>query len=99
MGRVNHRTGPRLPPRSLLLLLLGVAGCAHQPAAGGAKAPPAAVKVELVTPAALIPLTLHQARFEAWDWDGNLESRYIYKDIKVNTGLSADDFTAQANGL
>ena len=36
---------------------------------------------------------------EAWDWDGNLESRYIYKDIKVNTGLSADDFTPQANGL
>jgi len=36
---------------------------------------------------------------EAWDWNGDLESRYVYKDIKANTGLKDDDFTPKANGL
>jgi len=36
---------------------------------------------------------------EGYDWDENLMCRYIYKDVKFNTGLSADDFLPEANGM
>ncbi len=42
----------------------------------------------------LIPICI-----EAWDWDGELIGRYIYKDIVFNVGFTSDDFTPKANGL
>jgi len=36
---------------------------------------------------------------EGWDWDDRLTSRYVYKDIQFNTGLSEDDFRPEANGI
>lgn len=36
---------------------------------------------------------------EGYDWDKELSCRYIYKDIKFNVGLTADDFLPQANDM
>lgn len=36
---------------------------------------------------------------EAYDWDNNLQCRYVYKDLKFNTGLREDDFLPEANGM
>jgi len=36
---------------------------------------------------------------EAWNWDNKLMYRYIFGDVKLNVGLTADDFTTKANGL
>lgn len=36
---------------------------------------------------------------EAWDWDNKLTYRYIYSKVKLNVGLTSDDFTPDANGL
>lgn len=36
---------------------------------------------------------------EGYDWDEQLICRYIYKDLKFNIGLSADDFLPEANGM
>ena len=36
---------------------------------------------------------------EGWDWDDRLSSRYVYKDIEFNVGLSEDDFLPEANGI
>jgi len=40
----------------------------------------------------LVPICI-----EGYDWDENLQCRYIYKNLKFNVGLTADDFTPQAN--
>jgi hypothetical protein len=55
---------------------------------------PAAKTLVCIDPRLLIPIAI-----ESWDWDGQLISRYIYKDVRMNVGLSLDDFTPQANGL
>lgn len=55
---------------------------------------PAARTRTYIDPKLLVPVAV-----EAWDWDDQLISRYIYKDIKLNVGLTVDDFTPQANGL
>jgi len=36
---------------------------------------------------------------EAWDWENKLTYRYIYSDVKLNNGLTSDDFSPKANGL
>jgi hypothetical protein len=36
---------------------------------------------------------------ESYDWDGRLSSRYVYRDVKFNVALTADDFLPKANGL
>lgn len=36
---------------------------------------------------------------KGYDWDNKLESKYIYKDVKFNVGLAANDFTTKANGM
>jgi hypothetical protein len=36
---------------------------------------------------------------ESWDWNGQMESRYIYKDVRINVGLTQDDFAPEKNGL
>ena len=43
--------------------------------------------------------TLLPICIEAWDWQGNLESRYVYKDIEFNVGLTEADFEPAKNGL
>ena len=42
----------------------------------------------------LIPVCI-----EGYDWDEQLASRYIYKDIKFNVGLTEDEFLPEANGM
>lgn len=36
---------------------------------------------------------------EAYDWDEELQCRYLYKDVKFNVGLTDDDFTPEANEI
>lgn len=36
---------------------------------------------------------------ESYDWDGQLQSRYVFKDLKINIGLKTADFTPAVNGL
>lgn len=36
---------------------------------------------------------------EALDWDKQLISRYVYRDVKLNLGLKEADFTPAANGI
>ena len=36
---------------------------------------------------------------EGYNWDKQLSCRYLYKDVKLNVGLTPDDFTPQANGI
>ncbi|NQU76565.1 MAG: DUF1571 domain-containing protein [Planctomycetes bacterium] len=55
---------------------------------------PAAKTVIYIDTELLVPLCI-----EAWDWDGNFESRYIYKDVKLNVGLTQADFVPAKNGL
>jgi len=43
--------------------------------------------------------TLVPVRIKGFDWDGQCTSRYIYKDVKFNPGLSDDDFTPKANDM
>ena len=38
-------------------------------------------------------------RVSCYDWRNKLVSRYVYKDLKLNTGLKSGDFTRKANGL
>ena len=42
----------------------------------------------------LLPIVI-----EGYDWDGQLQRRYLYKDVKFNVALNADDFLPQANGM
>jgi len=42
----------------------------------------------------LIPVCI-----EAYDWDENLQCRYMYRDLKFNVGLTDDDFTPEANDI
>jgi hypothetical protein len=55
---------------------------------------PAARTLIYIDPKLLVPVAV-----EAWDWDDQLISRYVYKDVRMNVGLTEDDFTPQANGL
>jgi outer membrane lipoprotein-sorting protein len=36
---------------------------------------------------------------EAIDWNDQFESRYVYTDIRINTGLTPADFTEEAAGF
>jgi hypothetical protein len=36
---------------------------------------------------------------EGYDWEGRLSSRYVYKDVHFNVGLTEDDFLPAANGI
>ncbi len=36
---------------------------------------------------------------KAWNWDGTFQSQYIYSDVRLNTGLTSDDFAPEKNGL
>jgi len=36
---------------------------------------------------------------EGYDWDNNLTSRYVFKDISFNVGLTVDDFLPAANDM
>lgn len=47
-----------------------------------------------VDPEYLLPVCI-----EGYDWDDKLSSRYVYKDIRFNVGLSPDDFLPEANGM
>ena len=38
-------------------------------------------------------------RVSSYDWEGRLVSQYRYTEVKFNTGLTEDDFTAKASGL
>ncbi len=42
----------------------------------------------------LVPICI-----EGYDWDEQLQCRYIYKDVKFNIPLSEDDFAPQANDI
>lgn len=42
----------------------------------------------------LVPLCI-----EGFDWDNNLQCRYIYQDVKFNVGLTADDFLPETNEM
>ena len=42
----------------------------------------------------LIPLGL-----EGTDWDDQLSCSYYYEDVKLNVGLTEEDFTPEANGM
>lgn len=55
---------------------------------------PVAVTRIYIDPVWMVPLCI-----ESFDWNGELESRYIYKDVKFNVALSDEDFTPAANGL
>jgi len=43
--------------------------------------------------------TLVPVRIRGFDWDGQCTSRYIYKDVKFNVGLSDENFTPKANDI
>jgi len=36
---------------------------------------------------------------EAYDWQGRLSARYVYKDLRFNVSLRADDFLPEANDM
>ena len=55
---------------------------------------PAAITRIYIDTQRLLPLCI-----EAWDWDGKLDSRYIYKDVTINVGLTSEDFDPAKNGL
>ncbi len=42
----------------------------------------------------LVPIAV-----EGYDWDQNLSSRYVFKDVKFNVGLTGDDFLPAANDM
>jgi outer membrane lipoprotein-sorting protein len=42
----------------------------------------------------LVPLCI-----EGFDWDNNLQCRYIYQDVKFNVGLTQDDFLPETNEM
>jgi len=42
----------------------------------------------------LVPICI-----EGYDWDKQLSSRYVYRNVSFNTGLTNDDFLPEANGL
>ena len=42
----------------------------------------------------LVPICI-----EGFDWEQRLSSRYVYKDIQFNVGLTEDDFLPEANGI
>lgn len=43
--------------------------------------------------------TLLPVCIEAWDWNEQLDSRYIYTDLRLNVGLTAGDFEPTACGM
>ncbi len=42
----------------------------------------------------LVPIAV-----EGYDWDDNLTSRYVFKDVKFNVALSGEDFLPEANDM
>ena len=42
----------------------------------------------------LVPLLI-----EGYDWDENLSSRYVYKNVRFNVGLTEQDFLPEANDM
>lgn len=42
----------------------------------------------------LIPICI-----EGYNWDGEFSCRYVYRDVKLNVGLTTEDFQPEANDL
>lgn len=55
---------------------------------------PAAKTLTFIDLEYLIPVAV-----EGEDWDGKLSSRYVFKDIRFNVGLTSEDFLPAANGM
>jgi len=36
---------------------------------------------------------------EGYDWDKQLSSRYVFENVRFNTGLTDDDFLPEANDM
>ena len=36
---------------------------------------------------------------EGYNWDDQLVCLYLYRDVKFNVGLKAEDFTPESNGI
>ncbi len=43
--------------------------------------------------------TLLPMRLVGYDWDNSLQCNYEYHNVKLNPGMTPDDFTPQANGI
>lgn len=43
--------------------------------------------------------TLLPVCIEGWDWEKRLSCRYVYRDLKINVGLTDADFLPEANGI
>ena len=55
---------------------------------------PAATTLIYIDLEYLVPIAV-----EGYDWDHQLSSRYIFKDIRFNVGLTSEDFTPAANDM
>ena len=55
---------------------------------------PAAKTVIFIDLEYLVPIAV-----EGYDWDQQLSSRYVFKDIRFNVGLKGEDFTPAANDM
>ena len=55
---------------------------------------PAAKTLVYIDMEYLVPVCI-----EGYDWENRLSSRYLFKDIRFNVGLTADDFLPEANGI
>jgi hypothetical protein len=55
---------------------------------------PAAKTVIFIDLEYLVPVAV-----EGYDWDGQLSSRYVFKDIRFNVGLASEDFLPAANDM
>jgi hypothetical protein len=55
---------------------------------------PAAKTLVYIDEEYLVPICI-----EGFDWEQRLSSRYLFKDIRFNVGLTDDDFLPEANGI
>jgi hypothetical protein len=55
---------------------------------------PAAKTLVYIDEEYLVPICI-----EGFDWEQRLTSRYLFKDIRFNVGLTDDDFLPEANGI
>ena len=55
---------------------------------------PAWKTVLYIDPELLVPVCI-----EGYDWDKQLSSRYVFENIRFNTGLTDDDFLPEANDM
>ena len=55
---------------------------------------PAAKTLTFIDLEYLVPIAV-----EGYDWDEKLSSRYVFKDIRFNVGLTSEEFLPAANGM